>query len=75
MYPLHATQPLYLCFPGFPDGSVVKNLSTNAGDTREMSSILGEERQLSPVFLAWKVLCTDDPGRLLSIGSQSTGHN
>ena len=75
MYLLHATQTIYLCFPGFPGGSVVKNLSANAGDTREMSSILGEERQLTPVFLAWKVPWTDDPGRLLSMGSQSVGHD
>ena len=31
---------------GFPDGSVVKNPPTNAGDTREMGSILGQEDPL-----------------------------
>ena len=29
---------------GFPGGSVVKNLPANAGDSREVGSILGSER-------------------------------
>ena len=31
-------------FKGFPDGSVVKNLPANAGDTREVGSIPGSGR-------------------------------
>ena len=31
---------------GFPDGSVVKNLPANTGDTRDMGSIPGSGRSL-----------------------------
>ena len=32
--------------PGFPDGPVVKNLTANAGDTRDAGLILGSSRLL-----------------------------
>ena len=33
---------LYMCiYMGFPDGSVVKNLPANAGDTGDMGSVPG----------------------------------
>ena len=60
---------------GFPGGSVVKNLPTNAGDA---SSIPGQEDPLekemtthSSIF-AWKIPWTKKPGRLQSMGSQKS---
>ena len=59
---------------GISSGSVVKNLSANAGD---MSSILGPEDPLEKEMathsstLAWKISWTEEPGRLQSMGSLS----
>ena len=58
----------------FLGGSVVKNLPANAGDAREVSVILdwGEplEKELAThsIILAWRILWTEEPGRLQSIG-------
>ena len=57
---------------------MVKNLLATAGDTRDPGSILGLERSpgvgngnpLSSI-LAWKILWTEEPGGLQSMGSQS----
>ena len=60
---------------------VIKNLPTNAGDVREMGSILSQEDPLEESMaihssiLAWRVPWTEEPGRLQSIGSQRVGHN
>ena len=62
---------------GFPGGALVKNPPANAGDTRDMGSIPGSGR--SPgigngnhsSILAWKIPQTEEPGGLLSTGSQS----
>ena len=54
---------------GFPGRSVVKNLPANAGD---VGSIPGSGRfpwrrkwQLTPVFLAWEILWTEEPAGLV----------
>ena len=58
---------------GFPGGSVVKNLSA-MGKTRLQS--LGWESPLEKgmathsSILAWEIPCTEDPGRLSSMGLQ-----
>ena len=60
---------------------VVKNPPADAGDVREVSSIPGLGR--SPVevmathssFLAWRILWTEKPGRLPSLGLQRVRHN
>ena len=60
---------------------MVQNQPANAGDIRVISSIPGSER--SPVgghgdhssILAWRILWTEEPGGLQSIGSQKVGHN
>ena len=55
----------------------MKNLSANTGD---VGSILGSEDPLEkemsthPSILTWKVPWTEDPGGLLSTGSQRVGH-
>ena len=65
--------------PGFPDGSVVKNLPANAGDTGEVDSISGWEDSLEDKMathssiLAWRIPSTEEPGRLM--GSQRVGHS
>ena len=59
---------------------VVKNLPANAVDMLQVQS-LGREDPLEEGMathssvLAWRIPWTEDPGRLLSIGSQSDGHD
>ena len=49
---------------------MIKNLPANAGDRRDVSSILGQEDPLEAgmathsSILAWKILWTEEPGRL-----------
>ena len=56
---------------GFPGGSVVKNLPTNAGDA---SSIPGQEDPLEKemtthsTILAWRIPPTENPGGLQPMG-------
>ena len=63
---------------GFPGGSVVKNLPTNA---RDADSIPGWRRSLEKEMaihysiLAWEIPWTEEPGRLQSMGLQRVGHN
>ena len=60
---------------------VVKNWLTNAGDVRDMDSILGWEDPLEEgitvhsSILVWRIPRTEEPGGLQSIGSQRVGHN
>ena len=67
--------------PGFPDGSVVKNLPANAGDTGEVDSISGWEDSLEDKMathssiLAWRIPSTEEPGELQCMGSQRVGHD
>ena len=59
---------------GFPGGTVVKNLPANAGDTGDLSSILGLGRSLEEDLtthsriLAWKIPWTEEPAGLQSGG-------
>ena len=59
---------------------LIKRPPANAGDTRDGGSILELGRSLgigngNPLLpeniLAWKILWTEEPGRLQSMGSQS----
>ena len=56
---------------------MVKNLPANAGFARDVGSIPGlgrsPERGMAthPSILAWKILWTEEPGRLQSVGWQS----
>ena len=60
---------------------MVKNPLANAGDGRDSGSIsaLGSSPGVgngSPRhILAWKILWTEVPGRLQTMGSQRGGHN
>ena len=55
---------------------VVKNPPANAGDVRDMGSILGREDPLEKEMatqssiLAWRIPWTEEPGGLQSTGSQ-----
>ena len=65
---------LYSILQGFPGGTVVKNLPSSAGDEREAGSIpwLGRcsgKRNVNPFsILAWKILWTEEPAVLQSMG-------
>ena len=58
---------------------MVKNLPANEGDIRYVGSIPGwgrspEEGMSTPSsILAWRVLWTEEPGRLQSLGLQRVG--
>ena len=60
---------------------MVKNLPTNAGNSRDVISILGREDPLEwevatySSFLAWKVPWTEEPGRQQSMGLHRVGHD
>ena len=60
---------------------VVKNPPANAGDTRDLGSIPGQEDPLEKgmathySILAWRIAWTEEPGGLQSLGSQRVGHN
>ena len=59
--------------------SLVKNLPANAGDTGDLSSTPGWGRSpgvecaTHSTILAWKILWTEEPGGLQSVGSQGVG--
>ena len=75
-YSLHTTTFLY-----FPGGTSGKELSANAGDTRDAGSILGQEDPLEKgmathsSILAWRNPWTEEPGGLQSMGSQRVRHD
>ena len=48
----------------FPGGPVVKNLPSNAA--------LEEGMTTHSSILVWRILCTEEPGRLQSMGSQKS---
>ena len=58
------------------DGSVVKSLPANAGDTVSGSGrSLEKEMATHSSILAWEILWTEEPGELQSMGPQRVGHN
>ena len=67
--------------PGFPGGSVVKNLSATQETQETWVRSLGREDPLEKEMathssiLAWKIPWTEEPGRLQSTGSQRVGHD
>ena len=60
---------------------VVKNPPAKAGDVRDVGSIPGSEDPLEKEMathssiLAWRILWTEEPGGLQSMGSQRVRHN
>ena len=65
-------------FIGLPGGSDGKESAYNSGDP---GSVPGQEDSLEKGMatqshiLAWRIPWTEEPGRLLSMGSQRDGHN
>ena len=63
-------------FWGFPDGSVGKESTCNAGDTGDMVKSLGGEDPLEKEMathssiLAWKIPWTEESGGLQSVESR-----
>ena len=58
------------------DGSVVKSLPANAGDTVPgLGRSLEKEMATHSSILAWEILWTEEPGELQSMGPQKVGHN
>ena len=59
---------------------MVKNLPAKAGDTGDAGLIPGwedplkEEMATHSSILAWKILWTEEPGGLQSMGLQRVGH-
>ena len=65
-------EPPY-CFPGFPGGTVGKNLPANAGDVGwipELGRSPEKEMAAHSHILAWKISWTEEPGGLQSMGLQ-----
>ena len=75
-FPEWSTFWFLLSHGGFPDGSEVENPHANAGDA---GSVPGQEDSLEEVMAphcsipAWRILWTEEPGGLRSIGSQRVG--
>ena len=71
----------FVCFmlvPGFPDGSVAKNLP--AMWKMRVQSLgwedpLEEEMAIHSSILSWKIPRAEDSGRLQSLGPQRVGHD
>ena len=67
----------------YPGDTMMKNLPTNAGDTRGVGSTPGlgrsprevNDNPLQYSCLVWEIPWTEDPGRPDSIGSQRVGQN
>ena len=62
---------------GFPGGSVVKNLSSNARHVHSLDQEdpLEKEMATHPSILAWEIKWTEEPDGLQSTGSQRVGRN
>ena len=83
-HPAYLLGALHVVCPAYWASQValgVKNLDANAGHIRDAGSIPGSGRSLGEgmathsSILAWKILWTQRPGRLQSIGSQGVRHN
>ena len=62
---------------GFPGDSVVKNPPANAGDAGSIpgEDPLEEDMATHSSVLAWRILWTEEPGRLQSMQSRRVGHD
>ena len=73
--------PSYMYGWVFPDGSMVKNLSANAGDTRDAGLTPGSGRSFGEgngtcsSVLAWKIPWTVEPSELQSMGWRRVGRD
>ena len=61
---------VYLYDWGFPDGSVSKEDTCNAGDPALISGLGRSPGETHSSILAWEIPWTEEPGRLQSMGLQ-----
>ena len=67
--------------PGFPSSSEIKNPPAMRGiqaapvQSLSQEDPLEEEMVTHSSILAWRIPCTEEPGRFWSIGSQRVGHD
>ena len=60
---------------------MVKNTPANSREVRDAGSIPGSGRSLEKEMathssiLVWRIPCTEEPGKLCSVGSQRVGHD
>ena len=62
---------------GFPTGSAVKNLPAmqkSLVQFLDQEDLLEEDMATHSSILAWEILWKEEPGGLLSMGSQRVGH-
>ena len=70
-----------MSFRGFPSGSDGKEFVITLHYAGDMGLILGLGRFIGggmanhSSILAWRILCTEEPGRLQSIGLKRVGHD
>ena len=65
-------------YRGFPGGSDSKECACNAGDPASVPGLgrsPGGGMATHSSILAWRVLCTEEPGGLQSTRSQRVGHD
>ena len=60
---------------GFPDSSVGKESSCNAGDPGSIPGLGRSPGEGNSSILAWKIPWTEKSGSLQSMGSQRVGHD
>ena len=69
---------VYIVFSGFPGNSALKNLPAMQEMQKTQVQSLGWEDHLEegmathPSILAWRILWTEEPGRLQSTGAQES---
>jgi len=64
-------------FLGFPGGSDSKESTCNAGDLGSIPGLGGlveDSMATHSSILAWRILWTEEPGRLQAMGSQRVRH-
>ena len=67
-----------MAFNGLSGGSDGKESACNAGDLgliSESEDHPEKEMATHSRILAWRIICTEEPGRLQSMGLQRIGHN
>ena len=62
-------------FPGGPDGKTSAYSSGDPGSIPGLGRSPGEGVATHSSTLAWKILWTEEPSRLLSMGSQRVRHD
>ena len=65
-------------FQGFPGGTVVKESASNVGDLGlipGLEDLLDKGVAIHSSILAWRIPCTEEPGRLQPIELQRVGHD